>query len=75
MSINREQRADIGIYHGDPQSNLLRTIRDTMSHEGFRGLTNFGSLEDVRSALNDDNPDVLVLGAEFVDGSVCSTIN
>ena len=47
MSINRKQRADIGIYHGDPQSNLLRTIRDTMSHEGFRGLTNFGSLEDV----------------------------
>ncbi len=75
MSIQREQRSDIGIYHGDPQSNLLRTIRDTMTHEGFRGLTNFGNLEDIRSALDDDNPDVLVLGAEFVDGSVCETIN
>ena len=32
MAINREQRVDIDIYHGDPQSNLLRTIRDTMYH-------------------------------------------
>ena len=74
MAINREQRVDIDIYHGDPQSNLLRTIRDTMYHEGFRGLTNFGNLENVRTALDQESPDVLVLGSEFRDGSVCSTI-
>ena len=74
MAINREQRADIGIYHGDPQSNLLRTIRDTMNHEGFRGMTNFGSLENVRRAMDQESPDVLVLGSEFRGGSVCSTI-
>ncbi len=74
MAINREQRSDIDIYHGDPQSNLLRTIRDTMNHEGFRGMSNFGSLGDVRAALDRESPDVLVLGSEFRDGSVCSTI-
>ena len=75
MQIDRVQRASIDIYHGDPQSNLLRTIRDTMNHEGFRGMTNFGSLETVCDALNAATPDVLVLGAELEDDSVCSTIN
>ena len=75
MCINRERRADICIYHGDPQSNLLGTIRDTMNYEGFRGIANFGSLQNIRSALNVDSPDALVLGAEFEDGSVFSTIN
>ncbi len=75
MLIDRSQRAEIDIYHGDPQSNLLRTIRDTMNHEGFRGMTNFGSLENVREALNEENPDLLVLGVEFESETVCSTIN
>ena len=74
MAINQEQRSDIDIYHGDPQSNLLRTTRDTMNHEGFRGMSSFGSLGDVRAALDRESPDVLVLGSEFRDGSVCSTI-
>ena len=73
MQIDRVQRASIDIYHGDPQSNLLRTIRDTMNHEGFRGMTNFGSLETVCDALNAATPDVL--GAELEDDSVCLTIN
>ncbi len=46
-----------------------------MNHEGFRGLTNFGSLEHVREALNDENPDLLVLGVELKGETVCSTIN
>ena len=39
MTINRDRRGAIDIYHGEPQSNLLQTIRDTMSHEGFRRMT------------------------------------
>jgi hypothetical protein len=74
MAINKEQRADIDIYHGDPQSNLLQTIRDTMSQEGFRGMSNFSGLENVRTTLHQESPDVLVLDSEFRDSSVCSTI-
>ena len=74
-TISRDQRADIQIYHGDPQANFLRTMRDTLNHEGFRGITNFGCLENVTTALIDDCPDVLMMGAEFEGRTVCSTIN
>ena len=75
MHIDRSQRADIEIYHGDPQGELLRTIRDTMNYEGFRRTVGFGSLDGVRAALNDGMPDLVVLDTIFDGGDVCSTVN
>ena len=49
MLIDRSHRADIDIFHGDPQAELQRSIRDAMSHEGFRRVAGFGALERVLS--------------------------
>ena len=75
MNIDLSHRADIEIYHGDPQSELLRTIRDTMNYEGFRRTVGFSGLDGVRAALNDGMPDLLVLDTKFDGGEVCSTVN
>ena len=75
MLIDRSHRADIDIFHGDPQSELQRAIRDAMSHEGFRRVASFGALETARAALNDNIPDLLVLDTKFGGGEVCSTVN
>ena len=75
MLIDRNHRADIDIFHGDPQSELLRTIRDAMNHEGFRRVAGFGALESARAALNDNIPDLLVLDTKFGGSEVCSTVN
>ena len=75
MTINRDRRGAIDIYHGDPQSNLLQTIRDTMSHEGFRRMSGFGGLENLRASLNVGSPDLVVLDSGLEGGDVCSTVN
>ena len=75
MAIDRDRRGAIDIYHGDPQSDLLQTIRDTMNHEGFRRMVGFSSLTDVRASLNVGAPDLVVLDSGLEGGDVCSTVN
>ena len=72
MAIDRDRRGAIDIYHGDPQSDLLQTIRDTMNHEGFRRMVGFSSLTDVRASLNVGAPDLVVLDSGLEGGDVCS---
>ncbi len=75
MTINRDRRGSTDIYHGEPQGNLMQTIRDTMNHEGFRRMSGFNGLEEVRVSLRDGTPDLVVLDSGLKGGDVCSTVN
>lgn len=72
--VHRNDRETVRIVIADSDRQLRTALRQSFLYAGFKGVQEVGTVESLKTALDEGTPDLLLIAARMPDGDGCALV-